>query len=69
MGREKRKREKILLEKQTLTSTIRPIYRLVRYREATVCGVVSIATVALQRERGGDTLFIRKDYNKWKKLK
>lgn len=52
LGRVKRKREKILLEKQTLTSTIGQIYRLRCYRSyCTVCGVLSIATVALHRKR------------------
>lgn len=40
LGRVKRKREKILLEKQTLTSTIGRIYRLGCYIEATVQYVV-----------------------------
>lgn len=67
LGRVKRKREKILLEKQTLTSTIRRSYRLSCYIEATAQYVVFYQQLLWRyRERGGDTLFIRKDYSKWK---
>lgn len=67
LGRVKRKREKILLEKQTLTSTKEQLYRLGCYIEATVQYLVFYRWLLLHYgEPGRDTLFIRKDYSKWK---
>lgn len=51
LGRVKKKREKILLEKQTPTSTITQIYRPGCYIDATVQYVVFYLTATVQRER------------------